>query len=154
MFLSRYTNSKPDPFTTPVQFDFTPTLDAMGNITNTPAGCDPTTTQFPISNSIGQNVTDSHGNTAACFTGFGKDGVTTAGADIPDGIPNGFTNAIRRYWAVEFEVNKSFSHNLQMRANYRIARLCGNYEGALRNDNGQTEPGISSLIDFTPGNCA
>jgi hypothetical protein len=39
-----------------------------------------------------------------------------------------------------------------MRANYRIARLFGNYEGALRNDNGQTDPGISSLFDFTPGN--
>jgi len=78
--------------------------------------------------------------------------VTTAGAAIPDGIPDGFTDAIRRYWAVEIEVNKSFSHNWQMRANYRIARLFGNYEGALRNDNGQTDPGISSLFDFTPGN--
>ena len=151
IFLIGNINAKTDLFTNPVQFDFIPTLDAKGNITNTPAGCDPTTTQFPISNSIGQNVTDSHGNTAACFTGFGKDGKTTAGADIPDGIPDGFVNAIRRYWAVEFEVNKSFSHNWQMRANYRVARLFGNYEGALRNDNGQTDPGISSLFDFTPG---
>ena len=27
----------------------------------------------------------------------------------------------------------------------------GNYEGHLRNDNGQTDPGISSLFDFTAG---
>jgi hypothetical protein len=152
VFLIGNINSKTDLFTNPVVFDFTPTLDAKGNITNTPATCDPTTTQFPITNSIGQNVTDSHGNTAACFTGFGKDGVTAAGASVPDGIPDGFTDASRRYWAVEVEVNKSFSHNWQMRANYRIARLFGNYEGALRNDNGQTDPGISSLFDFTPGN--
>jgi hypothetical protein len=52
---------------------------------------------------------------------------------------------------VEFEVNKSFSHNWQLRANYRIAKLFGNFEGAFRNDNGQSDPGISSLFDFTPG---
>jgi len=72
-----------------------------------PANCASGTTVFPIPNSLGQNVTDSRGNTGACFTGFGKDGVTTAGAAIPDGIPDGFTNASRRYWAVEVEVNKS-----------------------------------------------
>jgi hypothetical protein len=29
--------------------------------------------------------------------------------------------------------------------------LFGNYEGAYRNDNGQSDPGISSLFDFTTG---
>jgi hypothetical protein len=29
--------------------------------------------------------------------------------------------------------------------------LRGNYEGAFRNDNGQADPGISSLFDFTEG---
>ena len=33
-----------------------------------------------------------------------------------------------------------------------VAKLFGNYEGAFRNDNGQSDPGISSLYDFTPGN--
>jgi hypothetical protein len=28
----------------------------------------------------------------------------------------------------------------------------GNFEGAFRNDNGQSDPGISSLFDFTTGN--
>jgi hypothetical protein len=38
-----------------------------------------------------------------------------------------------------------------LRANWRIASLTGNYEGAYRNDNGQTDPNISSLFDFTNG---
>ena len=33
----------------------------------------------------------------------------------------------------------------------RFANLWGNYEGAYRNDNGQSDPGISSLFDFTAG---
>ena len=48
-------------------------------------------------------------------------------------------------------MNKTFSHNWQLRANYRIAKLFGNFEGAFRNDNGQSDPGISSLFDFTTG---
>jgi hypothetical protein len=155
VFLIANVNKNTDLFTNPVQIDYSPTgapINKNGDFSNTPSSCASGTTQFPITNSLGQNVTDSNGNTGACFTGFGKDGVTPAGAAVPDGIPDGFVDPIRRYWAVEFEVNKSFSHNWQMRANYRIARLFGNYEGALRNDNGQTDPGISSLFDFTTGN--
>jgi hypothetical protein len=48
-------------------------------------------------------------------------------------------------------VNKSFSHNWALSVNYRLAQLRGNYEGAFRNDNGQADPGISSLFDFTEG---
>ena len=58
---------------------------------------------------------------------------------------------VRNYQAVEIEVNKGFSNGWLMRANYRVARLRGNYEGAFRNDNGQTDPSISSLFDFTTG---
>jgi len=36
-------------------------------------------------------------------------------------------------------------------ANYRVGRLVGNYEGAFRNDNNQSDPGISSLFDLTAG---
>ena len=57
----------------------------------------------------------------------------------------------RNYRAVEFEVNKSFSNNWQMRANLRVGSLRGNYEGAYRNDNRQSDPGISSLFDLTDG---
>ncbi len=68
-----------------------------------------------------------------------------------DGIPDGFADPVRIYKSMEFEVNKSFSKNWQLRANYRIAKLFGNYEGSFRNDNGQSDPNISSLFDFTQG---
>jgi hypothetical protein len=52
---------------------------------------------------------------------------------------------------VEVELNKRFSTGWQVLGNMRFARLNGNYEGHLRNDNAQTDPGISSLFDFTAG---
>ncbi|MCA1594228.1 MAG: hypothetical protein LC754_16700, partial [Acidobacteria bacterium] len=68
-----------------------------------------------------------------------------------DGIADGFPDPVHKYKAVEIELNKRFSDNWQLLSNWRIARLRGNYEGHLRNDNGQTDPGISSLFDFTAG---
>ena len=92
----------------------------------------------------GKNINDGTGvcsATNACFGGeVGK-----------DGKPDGFVNPTRTYQAVEIEVNKAFSHNWALLANWRIARLMGNYEGAFRNDTGQADPGITSLFDFTPG---
>lgn len=92
---------------------------------------------------------------AVCFPGFTttQGGATTlfGGEDIPDGVPDGFPRPIREYQAVEIEVNKAFSNNWQMRANWRIGRLWGNFEGAFRNDNGQSDPSISSLFDFVGG---
>ena len=75
----------------------------------------------------------------------------SAGLPTPDGKPDGFAAPRRHYQAVEIEVNKSFSHNFLLRANYRYAKLYGNYEGLYRNDNGQSDPGVSSLFDFTQG---
>jgi hypothetical protein len=68
-----------------------------------------------------------------------------------DGKPDTYRDPKREYEAVEFEVNKSFSHGWALSANYRISQLRGNYEGAFRNDNGQADPGISSLFDLTEG---
>jgi hypothetical protein len=77
---------------------------------------------------------------------------TSFGGDVgPDGLSDGFAAPVRNYQAVEIELNKGFSSGWLMRANYRVARLQGNYEGAFRNDNGQTDPSISSLFDFTTG---
>lgn len=73
------------------------------------------------------------------------------GEFYPDGKPDTYKDPKREYEAVEFEVNKSFGHNWALVANYRIAQLRGNYEGAFRNDNGQADPGISSLFDLTEG---
>jgi hypothetical protein len=142
-----------DIFTNPIQHDFVATTDAAGFVNNAPAPCAAGNfIAFPITDSFGAPITDSRGNTAACFNdnGNGVNGLP-AGGTVPDGVPDGFTDPIRKYWAVEFEVNKTFSHNWQLRTNYRIAKLFGNYEGAFRNDNGQSDPGISSLYDFTPG---
>jgi hypothetical protein len=107
---------------------------------------------FPT-NSFNQPITDSAGNNAACFiaSGLGVNG-QPQGSVTPDGIPDGVADPIHKYWSVVFEVNKSFSHNWQLRANYTISKVFGNFEGAYRNDNGQSDPGISSLFDFTTGN--
>ena len=148
VFLIANVSKNTDLFTNPVPTEFIAQTNASGAITNFPTGCDADTTQFPILNSINVPQTTASGATAVCFIPSQN---TNAGVNTPDGKADGFVNAIRRYTAVEFEVNKSFSKNWQLRANWRIARLSGNYEGALRNDNGQTDPGISSLFDFTTG---
>lgn len=82
----------------------------------------------------------------ACFLNL-----STADAGPGDGIPDGFVKPIRRYNAVEFEVIKRFGNHWLADVNFRWGNLWGNYEGAYRNDNGQSDPGISSLFDFTPG---
>ena len=68
-----------------------------------------------------------------------------------DGKPDGFVNPVRRYQALELEFDKRFSNHWMAVVNYRFGKLFGNYEGAYRNDNGQSDPGISSLFDFTAG---
>ena len=84
------------------------------------------------------------------YTGSG-DPVDSPGWVRPDGKPDGFATPTRKYQALEVEANKNFSHNFLLRANFRYAKLYGNYEGLFRNDNGQSDPGISSLFDFTTG---
>jgi len=115
-----------------------------------PASCD------PVDQFVGPGaVVDANGNAVSAPNGddsFCLTNSATAGLQIPDGQADGFANPVRIYKSMEFEVNKSFSKNWQLRANYRIAKLFGNYEGLARNDNGQTDPGISSLFDFTQGN--
>jgi hypothetical protein len=86
-----------------------------------------------------------------CFGSAGIDPVTGASVNIPDGTPDGFADPVRKYKAFELELNKRFADHWQLLSNFRIASLRGNYEGHLRNDNGQTDPGISSLFDFTQG---
>ena len=82
----------------------------------------------------------------ACFLNL-----DTMDAAPGDGKPDGFVEPVRRYQAFEVELNKRFSNHWQGRINYRFAKLYGNYEGSFRNDNGQSDPGISSLFDFTTG---
>jgi hypothetical protein len=95
----------------------------------------------------------SPGTTGTCLAGtFVTDPNALFGGEAtPDGNPDGYLNPKREYQAIEIEINKAFSHNWSLISNWRISRLRGNFEGAFRNDNGQNDPGISSLFDFTPG---
>ncbi|MDT7689537.1 MAG: hypothetical protein QOE46_2296 [Acidobacteriota bacterium] len=121
-------NSTLDAAVNPVSFKFTP-----GG--TPPAQCSP---DF-VNSDLG-----------ICYAANGANG-KPAGSSGADGVPDGFPNAVRNYKAVEIELNKRFSDNWQLLSNWRIASLRGNYEGHFRNDNGQTDPAISSLFDFTAG---
>ena len=69
---------------------------------------------------------------------------------IPKGLQAGlnFPAPKRQYKALELVYTRRFSNSWQLYANYRLARLDGNYEGLFRNDNGQSDPNITSLYDF------
>ncbi|HEX8071548.1 MAG TPA: carboxypeptidase regulatory-like domain-containing protein [Pyrinomonadaceae bacterium] len=93
---------------------------------------------------------DGSGNRSVCFSRRGVD-ADNLEINRPDGTPDGFPDPVRIYRAVEIELNRRFSNGWQGFFNWRIASLRGNFEGHLRNDNGQTDPAISSLFDFTTG---
>src|SRR5687767_10611947 len=59
-----------------------------------------------------------------------------------------FGPARRYYRAIEVTANKRFSNNYQFIASYVFSSLIGNYEGLFRNDNGQSDPNITSLFDL------
>src|SRR3954447_11531314 len=59
-----------------------------------------------------------------------------------------FDDPVHKYDAVEFTLNRRMANNWSMIASYRWSRLRGNFEGFYREDNGQSDPGISSLYDF------
>lgn len=73
-----------------------------------------------------------------------------------DGFPatvNGigsFEKPLHTYNAIEFAADKRFADNWAVQASYRWSKLNGTYEGYFRNDNGQSDPGISSLYDVPP----
>ena len=59
-----------------------------------------------------------------------------------------FEKPIHNYDAVEFTLDRRFSGKWQGTASYRWSRLQGTFEGFYREDNGQSDPGITSLYDF------
>jgi hypothetical protein len=139
-----------DAFTNLHPFIFSPTFNAGGLITNTPSGCAST-----LNGGIAQpNYFFLNGSQSVCFaqTGIDLNDDTFGNTFVnPDGQADGFPDAVRKYRAVEIELNRRFADGWQGFFNWRIAKLEGNFEGHLRNDNGQTDPGISSLFDFTQG---
>jgi len=64
------------------------------------------------------------------------------------GLGASFESPIHKYDAVEVTFDKRFSRNWGVQASYRWSRLWGTYEGYYREDNGQSDPGITSLYDF------
>jgi hypothetical protein len=117
------------------------------NASQRPAACNVPGALFADS-ANGNPVLDTFGNDlgGVCITNG-----ATAGALGSDGVPDGFVNPVRIYRAMEIELSRNFSKGWQWRTNYRWSELSGNYEGAFRNDNGQSDPSISSLFDFTAG---
>jgi outer membrane receptor protein involved in Fe transport len=83
-----------------------------------------------------------------------EDIACTGGTVIIDGVATGppgpqcFGPARRYYRALEFSATKRFSNNYQFIASYVYSSLIGNYEGLFRNDNGQSDPNITSLFDL------
>lgn len=93
-------------------------------------------------------------NNGEYFSGYGGACLlnpTTADDLGADGKPDGFADPRRHYQAVEIEMVRALRNHWQGRVNYRYGKVFGNYEGFFRNDNGQSDPGISSLFDFTQG---
>jgi Carboxypeptidase regulatory-like domain len=65
-----------------------------------------------------------------------------------NGPVGAFEDPVHKYDAIEVTANKSFSNNWALVASYRWSKLKGNFEGFFRNDNGQSDPAITSLFDF------
>ena len=59
-----------------------------------------------------------------------------------------FGRARRYYRALEFTLNRRFANNFSFVSSYVYSSLIGNYEGLFRNDNGQSDPNITSLFDL------
>jgi hypothetical protein len=89
-------------------------------------------------------------NTLDAVDFFEEEGlVPPAIADLyQTGQVSDFPKPRRDYDALQLVLNKRFSDNWVLYGTYRWARLVGNYEGLLRNDNGQDDPNITSLYDF------
>ena len=79
------------------------------------------------------------------ITNVNKDTPTTVFAGLPAAH---FEDPLHKYDAVEFTADKRLSNNWSLQSSYRWSRLWGNFEGFYRNDNGQSDPAISSLFDF------
>jgi outer membrane receptor protein involved in Fe transport len=59
-----------------------------------------------------------------------------------------FEKPVHKYDAVEFTADRRFADRWSLQASYRYSKLRGTFEGFFRDDNGQSDPGITSLFDF------
>ena len=74
--------------------------------------------------------------------------ITTEDKACADPLIGCFGPARRYYRALEVTATKRFSNNYHFIASYVFSSLIGNYEGLFRNDNGQSDPNITSLFDL------
>jgi outer membrane receptor protein involved in Fe transport len=77
--------------------------------------------------------------------------LTNPSPDTPTVAPQlgaTFEDPIHNYDAVEVTLSGSFTSKFIGTASYRWSRLHGSFEGFYREDNGQSDPGITSLYDF------
>lgn len=76
--------------------------------------------------------------------------LTNPGPDTPTAGDLGasFEKPIHHYTALELTADKRFSANWSMQGSYRYSKLDGTFEGFFRDDNGQSDPGITSLYDY------
>jgi hypothetical protein len=76
--------------------------------------------------------------------------LTNISADTPTAGDFGasFEKPIHKYDAIEITMDRRFANHWGMQSSYRWSRLWGTFEGAYRDDNGQSDPGITSLFDF------
>jgi outer membrane receptor protein involved in Fe transport len=84
--------------------------------------------------------------------GRNEPGTTEANACAGDAssgrLPRCFGRAQRFYRAFEVTATKRFTNHYQFITSYVFSSLTGNYEGLFRNDNGQSDPNITSLFDL------
>jgi hypothetical protein len=78
--------------------------------------------------------------------------LTNPSSDIPvapgtEFLGAHFDDPVHKYSSLEFTLNRRGS-NWSTMTSYRYSQLRGNFEGFYRDDNGQSDPGISSLYDF------
>jgi hypothetical protein len=67
-------------------------------------------------------------------------GATSLGASFDD--------PVHTYHAVELTLNRRLASHWAAMTSYRWSRLRGNFEGFYRDDNGQSDPGWTSMYDF------
>ncbi len=59
----------------------------------------------------------------------------------------GFPKAIRNYDSIQFDFQKAWRDNWFVGGSYVYQRVRGNYEGAVKSDNGQTDAGLTQDFD-------
>ena len=90
------------------------------------------------------------GVNAACTTDYilTNPSTATAANQVAGQQPVSFEDPTHSYNAIELTMDRRFSNNWLLLGSYRYSRLRGTYEGFFREDNGQSDPGITSLYDF------